>query len=522
MRIAQKERNERIIALTLSQEERKSRPDRIRITGRMTCLGRDYPVLEEEYPLAEKSPVDGGEEILFSVPYFGTVRITATLYRGEETLARREEKIHVAADEYFIAPLIATMPVLIFALKYFSDLPRTGEGGSPIPTILTSSRCQDLTREELPEHMYLNPYLGAEDWPPQGGDLLKEQLPKLRQYLRELRRGNPDARFTFFFNDSHLEWLIPKLYWSIPKKKRRLRLITDGGRTWFFFRKFFDSPCKPNKVLRRQSEILAITHILSPAHFFPFIRRYPTWQISYFIGHLIQYVEAPAWPLTLREPDAKWWVMSRERFQANDLRFLKKFQESEGVEEIDIPELYRKAEEKGNLPELFCLLRYDDRLIREIEEEGKVPVLAQGGNKVNHENFPKYLRKLREQLGEEYDLLVKSHPGATEEARTLIEDAETDGTFKMLYSEAPAELFLLRHPKMLLAGYPSTTFSTSVCPDRHLALFDMSREEAMNDPLTRGYAPTVRWFIPSPDGEIEETDPFAVAAAGEDTLPPAR
>lgn len=506
MDLVQEKRNERRVVISLSEEEWGARPDRLRVTAWMRCMGEDYPVFEKSFMICGQgdgkgSSPSGGGDFHLEVPYFGCVFFELFLTRGDDLIAHRQKTIHVTADEYYIAPLIASVPVLLFGLKYFSDLPKTTAAGDPIPTVITFSRGGDPLPEELPEHMTVNPYLREEDRGESDFDMLDMQMPKIASYVQELNRGNRRAKFTFFLNDSHLHGVLTGLLWKcgIPGRRRILQFISDGGKSELEFGMMYnwEKTDARKMFLWQVKELIRMRILAAKGKDLPFA----VWPW--------RELERMVWPLLRLNPTARWWVMNRfVRYKANHPGFLRRFRTHRRVWELRPRALWEKVKEEGNLPALHRFLRGEDEVFRRIEEEGRIPVLILGGGPAAREEktMPVYLKMLSAFLDERHVLVYKKHPGREEGTIDLLRES-TGLRLEEADTGAFPEVLLWEHPGAMLAGYASTTFAISGCEDRYLALFGQTGARAESLPETASYAQSIPMFFAFPgmgsDGSVE-------------------
>ena len=458
--------------------------EKILITGNMLYKKEVAATFEKELPVSN--------DVSFEVPYFGKWEITTKILNDKDkVIAKQKDTVGVTASEYNIAPLIATVPVLIFSLKYFYEIPTKTENNDPIPTIVTLARDDQYDYNNLPENMYINPLLNEKDKTPYDFAVLNVQMPKIAYYVKELYELDNTSRFTFYVNDYHIGKVLPQMIYenNLPENSYSLRLITDGTSSYKVFKNLYDT-----------DNAFAVHEKM--------IEEYKAFKDSIINkGYKLsideqEYFQNFEYAILDVEKDVEWWVIRKsggDTFKIKDEKFLQKLLDDTRVSNNYINGLLSKVEEVGASKQLKDLYKFEDDVYVKAEEQNKKPLMILGTSAKTEAETPidEYIKITQAIYGDDYLYIYKGHPGniPSEERIKELEQMNTE----LVDASIAAELFLFYHPETLLAGYPSTTF-LSAQADKCLATYVLTKNRAYytkNEPYegVKDYADMIDVFI---------------------------
>lgn len=411
------------------------------------------------------------DKLSFEVPYFGKWDVKLELLdENNKTLAKQKQEVAVTASEYNIAPLIATMPVLIFSLKYFYEIPTVTDNNNPIPTIVTLARDNQYDYDKLPENMYVNPYLTKNDKSDRDFDVLNAQRPMIAQYVKDLYELDNISKFNFYINDLHMAKIMPEMVFQngIPEQSYTLTLITDGTRSYYSFRETYGNTKNASELheklveeYKKEKEEIKNGKVLNDA------------QRDDFGKYIYACLD--------EEPQAKWWVIRKsggDTFKIEDEDFLKKVIEDDRVSNNYINNLLAKVEENNKTAQLKSLYKFEDDVYVKANQENKTPLMILGTSIGVEKDNPidEYIQITQAIYGEDYLYIYKGHPGNIPSEERVKE--MNDRNIEVVDASIAAELFLFYHPETKLIGYPSSTF-LSANEDNCFGLYLLNKNRAL-------------------------------------------
>ncbi len=426
----------------------------------------------------------------FDVPFYGEWQCRMAFKRGQEVLEEKQENIAVIADEYNIVPLMSSLPVLMYSLKYFSDDSMLkDQAGNYIPSIVTLSRDSQYDWNELPRTMTSNPYIpnNSEDMI----NTLGDKIPLIKEYVEHLLSLNPNSKFHFFFNDFHFNQGLPDLVYetNLADDRYSLVFITDGSSISYdtFKSVYGDLKNAEEKHERLIEEYKDIKERLRNGEGISDLEDTFLYQYVYAILDV--------------EEDAEWWVIRKsasDTFLIEDEAFLQRVMDDERVSSNYINNLLAGVQEKGNEETLKKLYKFEDSAFEKIRKEGKTPMMILGTSAPVETEDPldEYVKLTMAYYGDEYGYIHKGHPGNIPDEFRLAQLMNLG--LEPVDASIAAELFMFYDPDTKIAGYPSTTFQTTEAED-NMALFLVDKDEAYHseERLWTGvkeYAATVDFF----------------------------
>ena len=506
--ISQKNKNYRDIVIKLNNDAPEGAKS-VKVKATLDYNNKTVYKVEET--------LDTNDEAVFEVPYFGEWNVEAKLLNEKgKTIARQKDVVGITASEYNVAPLIASIPVLIFSLKYFSDIPTKTENGDPIPTFVALARDNQYDWDNLPENMYDIPYLTDKNKGQTDFSVLNVQMPMIRDYVRKLYELDNTSKFNVYVNDQHLAKTLPQMIYAnqIPEENYKITFISDGSSSYAAFKYNYDR----EDAAKRHQELID-----------EFINKREEWREGKEISADEQeYARYYVYAALDVEKDSEWWVIRKsagDTFKIQDEEFLKTVIDDPRVSNNYINGLLAKVEENGKTEELKALYKFEDEAYKKAEELNKKPLMILGTSYGVEANNPvdEYIKITMALYGDEYLYIYKGHPGniPTEERVGELEELNTE----IVDASIAAELFMFYHPETILAGYPSTTFVSAEDSSECKSLYLLNKYRAYNTTeqsyeSVKAYAELFDSFISElPDNKDELIDEFGVDKRIYDVLP---
>ena len=486
--LSQEKINYRNVLLDLNEYDKDF--DQIKIIAKMYYkkeLCQSY-----EYTFNKSDVIDN--KLTFEVPYYGEYNIETKIIKNDKTINKYKDTLGVVAEHYNIAPLIASVPVLIYSLKYFYEIPTQLDNGDPIPNIVTLARDNQYDWNNLPENMYACPYLNENDKGEKDFDILNVQMPKIKAYVAKLKELNPESTYTFYANDLHsYSVIIPLVYENnIDPDKYQLRFITDGGsHSYNSFKAMYDNTDDAGAV--HQEAIATISDVIDK------IRNNKEVDKAFRSILFARYIYA----LLDVEQDAQWWVIRKsagDTFKIQDEDFLQTVIDDPRVSNNYINNLLASVQEAGKEDELKKLYKFEDEIFVKAQQENKKAMMILGTSKGVEDQYPidNFFKVTKKYYGDDYEYIYKGHPGNIPSDETV--QHLNDLGMEVVDASIAAEIFMFYHPELLLSGFPSTTFVSSISADNNLALYFVNKNRAYYEPEgawsgAKEYAETFDFFI---------------------------
>ncbi|MBQ9112531.1 MAG: hypothetical protein IJY08_03020 [Clostridia bacterium] len=419
-----------------------------------------------------------------------TFKLVGKTDEGDRVLVT--DTARVWADEYNVASLNATFPVVYFTLDMFS----MGEEETPgafaekqklpimadVPTFISLERADAYSWDKLPDNVHAYPNMTEEERIDGSFGLKNERVAA---YIKELYDINPESTFNFYCVDNYPELILGFFtVQGIPDESFHATMISDGTGTAVIYKSIFedaDSMTEYDKMVTEWERIKAKaaegnTRFLDDAY-----NRYTD-----------TYSILATYPLVIAsvEDNVDWWC-SRDLFTGNtkseDIKgVVAKLKDDGKMKIFGINDMLSilYTEDQRALKELF---HFDAEMFADATEAGKKALVIIGSSpSAENGELEGFVELLKKTYGDEYMLYYKGHPGYPVEL-----DSEKNAMFercgiKNLDASIAAELIMFYCPDIYLVGWGSTTFK-SVQQGKFLALFNFTEAEGKVYAEEQGY-----------------------------------
>ncbi len=494
--------------------------DTVKVTAAMYCGGKVTETASFEQAV-DKIAEDGTFEI--ELPYFGKWSMTAAFVKGGSTAASVSCELGLAASEFNIVCGGATTDVLIESLEFFgstnpSDFYNANAFNNTIPTIVTLNRFKMYNWDKLPENMYRNPLLTAEE-NNSGAEWVEFKMGRMQQYVKDLLSINPNTKFNFYFNDYGM-YSMPKLVYEnkIPESQYTITMVTDGSASYYMFKQAYD------------------IHEDAFAQHDKLVKELKAFKQGCLDGTVTDYVSIHALPsgslclfnyaILDVEPNSRWWVVrkSADTFGIGDKTFQDKVTKDTRITNHYINGLLTNVEKAGKTDAFKALYNFDDSSFQAARAEGKKIMMLMGTSASLEAQYPimDYNKFVTKYYGDDYAYYYKGHPG-----NYTADSPENTAKYKeigveMLDPSIAAELFVFFNPDICMSGYASTTYQNVGEDSQDLVLYRCPLEVAYaNEGATKPYADKMDIFLSDINND-QDTATFAVGANENDQLKAAK
>ncbi len=405
-------------------------------------------------------------------PNYGNFTTKITYYKGTTVAKTVTTRVDVVADEYNIAPLVATFPVLYFTLQLQNI--NTNTNGDPIPTFVSLQRPKAYNWDQLPENVYWQPNLTKSQVETQTS--FENKVAKFKDYVKSLYAANPNAKFHLYINDAYEKYILQLMCANgIPEANYDVLLLSDGAGSYGGYNRTFnvaDPQAKYNEMAAGWAAAKAYAY------------EHKTYTLD---SSVVPYYGSSNYAVVVANEDANatWWVARKsDTFVADTGTFRSTYIiNSSKVVAQNITNMLNALTdtEKATFKTLY---NFNDQMFAQAEKEGK-KVMMILGSRVNTEptwgTFSAYAKFLMMQYGDDYVYYYKGHPATPtdlypEKQAELAALGITD-----VESSIPAEVILFFYPDLYMAGYTSSTYASVSKNEMATGLFGLNKTEALGD-----------------------------------------
>ena len=441
----------------------------------------DIGKAEFTIPLSNK-PNYTGELDLGTYGLFKDVELI--FYAGDAVYAEIDNavEIGVSADEYNIAHLNATYPVLVFSLM----LDEITQGGT-LPTFVALERTAQYNWEELPYNMQMMPFATIYD--ASQTTAFHHLRAGIADYILELYTLNPNSKFNLYIVDNYLELILQYFVANkIPESSYSVIMLSDGSGTAGILSSTFASE---NTAEGYQSVTDKYSNMAAN---WADIKNY-FWEAGEYsntaLAEHVEYVNTSnsseysllnryAYILAKEEENVSWWVnrlRTAENLSAINTTFAEEIRAC--TTEYYTNNLLAALTEDEKTA-FLTLYQFNDEMFSIAEQEGKEAIVILGTSwSGENGNLYEYIRMTIELYGtDNYVYYYKGHPGYPTAQYTERQDyfnrlAEEGFIIYELDNAIAAEIILFFNPEVYVAGYSTSTFDSldESSEEKALAIF---------------------------------------------------
>ncbi len=426
---------------------------------------------------------------------YGKFKVDLQFEKNGRTVRSVTQTTGVTAEEYNIAPLSATFPVVLFSLSAW-DI-NTNAAGKKVPTFVMLDRPSAYNWDKLPEGVYGMPYLS------ESAIKSSASYTACKQYVKDLYEISPNAKFNLYINDITCTLIQDIIYANkIPQGQYGIYLLSDGSASYSIFNEAY-AGANPEQT---HQELMALWNDAK--------------QYAYQTGTV---KEGWGWhehwdtiyAILSCEPGAQWWVGRNNLFTSGDNNaFAEKAKAAVTTKSIGSMLTELQAKGDGVVGQFKAWYDFNDGYFDEAVKQGKKAMLLLGTYVHSEANFEDYAHLTEIFYGDEYLYYYKGHPNTPtglwpvkQEQLARLEMTDVD-------SSIAAELILFFNPEICLSGYGTTTFN-SASAEMACGLFNNTKENALAAGNSVDYT-GIDWFA-SPIDKNNVDAEIAALCSGDDT-----
>ena len=471
--------------VVLSIDNIPDKADIVRIDGMMVfndVLYKEFSVCESAVKIKQNN-----NSLTIDTTAFGKWDITISMLRDDKILDSYKDELIVTSDIYNMAFIEASLPTLIYTLKMMNGSINHTEDGRLIPSIITLIRYDTYDWERLPENVYACPYIDNKKVDTWG------KYYHFCHYARELYRLNPESKFIFYFTDCFMYFELPQFLWiknPIPEKNYTVRLISDGGLSYLYFKSAYDGKDDTMAIHQKMVDYLNIVRLRARE-----TGELKTDDEPFGKGNLAVYVYAMLDVIK----DSQWWLVRKntdDTLAIKDKLFSEKIMKDERITENNINILLSDILKSDKAKQFKSLYKFDDEIFNTVKNNKKIMMILGSTKKVEDVSPVKpYIEILRKLYKDEFVYLYKEHPAYPFELNPEKNKELEEMGLMIIDSSIAAELLIYYHPEIYLSGYFTSTFLNSGSEKTNIALFNMGKTNALQRNDISIYAKDMKIFI---------------------------
>ena len=454
----------------LDQIKKIGKATSVEVTAAMRFRGNTVRQVKKEVNLKDIT----ASGFNMNLEYYGKFYVTVSYKKDGKIIEAEEQIVGVKAEEYNLAPISATFPVLYFSLSLW-DITTSQETGKTIPTIVMLGRPSAYNWDQLPEGVYGMPYFTDEQMRTTSNYLT------FAQYVEDLYEVSPDSTFHLYINDITCSQIHEILYANrIPQDQYTITMMSDGSGTYSIMNETY---AVADPEAKHQQLINLWNSAKEDAYETGTVTDEWGWHKHWDCMYAV----------LACEPGTEWWVARNSLFTSGDNNvFAEKIKKDVTVKNVNtmLQNLQEKGEDTVNA--FKALYDFNDGYFSESERQNKKSMMILGTNVNSEETFENYARLTKLYYGDDYVYYYKGHPGTPtglypEKQKQLDKLGIID-----VDSSVAAELILFFNPEISISGYSSSTFN-SASDEMACGLFSSTKTEALEVADNIDYS-GIDWF----------------------------
>jgi len=401
---------------------------------------------------------------------FGKFKLSIDFYsQGRRVKTEEIDTVGVIADEYNLAALSATFPVLYFTSSIWEI---NYKDSKPIPTVVYLERSGAYNWNNLPENVYALPYALEEE--------IKSTLtyhtlrPKMAAYIADLYELDPSSKFNLYISDDYGEVGVQMLYANgIPEDQFTITLLSDGVGSYNLFNAAFntaDATAKYNEMVAAWEDLKTAATTVDSFSNDLFLN------LPYRGGQEYSILKYYTYIMANEEENIEWWLPRVDgTLVSPDATFLDTVKASPSIKLKNINTMLTGIISNGHERDFKRLYSFNNEMFEEAESQNKDVMLILGTRTSSESYFDDYVAFVKSYYGDDYAYYYKGHPatptGMDPDKLTRLEALDLID----VESSIPAELILFFYPDIHFSGYPSTTYQSAQDSEKAHVLFNTTK-----------------------------------------------
>ena len=417
-------------------------------------------------------------------PTYGKFSVQAIFYKDNKIVNTNSSSIvGVVADEYNLAALNATFPVVQFTLSLWDMKENTNN--EPIPTFVALTRSEAYNWSNLPKNIYEVPFLTDRSVS------FQNKINMMSQYVKDLYELNPDSKFNLYTVDYTIKTFLTVIVQNnIPSSQYSLKVLSDGTASYADFNKIFNVS-NPQKVYDSMAkEWSYVKEQYSKGNQIDLSKL----QYAYH-GKSHSLLRYYAYVIVNEESknDTQWWLARvNDTFNIIDTNFLNQAKNCPAIKITNISTMLTNLQSKGDnvLTEFKSLYHFSDTMFSEATKKNKKVMMILGTRVTGESNFSDYAKFLKTYYGDDYIYYYKGHPATPTNLYESKQQELKELGITDVESSIAAELILFFYPDIYMSGYGSTTFM-SASKNTACGLFGQNKKTTISE----SYSNLLDFFI---------------------------
>lgn len=424
------------------------------------------------------------ENMIEVYAYYGKHNVSVTLTSVNNETFKFNQDVVVTNEEYNIAPLSGSMPVMLFSLS-IDEITNNGK----VPTFVWLTRSGSYNWNKLPENVFMMPNVNQKE-------ILKHDnynmmMQKTLEYIKELTFIDSSSKINLYLNDynvyMYLNFFVAN---NIDEDRYSVTLLSDGTASYNDFNKAFSKEVNPFIKL----EEMKTNWKLLKEKVYQTMKYENTSEYIIDTTLLRQYTYC----IVDSEDNVEWWLTRLNGTLNATQDFIDSVVNNSKVLEKSISGILLEIQkDEAKTKQLKELYNFSEDMFSEAKFQNK-PVMLILGSKVNIEvDFINYANATMEYYGDGYVYYYKGHPGTPTGLYPSKEEQLKNLGIIDVESSIAAELILFFYPDIYMCGYPSSTYLSVSSSEMAGALFNTTKEKAVSFP----YYSLLNVFISAIDEE---------------------
>lgn len=403
-------------------------------------------------------------------PTFGRFDIKLFYINKGKVVKTKTDKMNIIANEYNLAPIVATFPVVYFSLN-LHEITKTSSG-EPIPTFVSLQRPDAYNWDNLPQNVYWQPNLTKKQVQTQTSFDVKSH--KFADYVKTLHDANPNAKFNLYINDAYSRYIVRLLCANgIKEENFKVVLLSDGSGSYAHFKNVFGGKDAEDRYQKMKSGWEAVKE-----------NAYKTGKEDI---SLAPYYTSSRYATMLANEysNIEWWVARKsDTFESGTEGFVDKYVKScDAIKVKNMNDMLKALDEKETI-QFKKLYNFNNQMFKAAEEHNKKVMMILGSRTTMEPqlgNFSAYAKFLMKHYGDEFEYYYKGHPATPTKLHPSKQKELANLKITDVESSIPAELILFFYPDIYMAGYSSSTFNSVQKDEMATGVFGKTKKEALND-----------------------------------------
>lgn len=448
----------------------------------------------------------GKTDYSFTYPTYGKFTAKVEFIQNGAAVSTVSSQVGIIAEEYNLAPLNASFPVIYFSLA-IQDA-SVNDKGEPVPGFVFLERDDAFDWNALAKNVYALPY-ATEAQLHDGRQYFHQLQTAMADFVKDLFEVSPNSKFNLYTVDNYCENMLMTLNANnIPEEQYHVYLLSDGAGSYSIFNDTFNTSNASAVYNDMAAEWKRVKNLVEEKHQFSadMLQKYLDEG-----GHDYQIFRRYAYVIAKEESNVEWWLARvNDTLQIPDADFLASVKaesaDPDGCIKIKamnamLNDLKAKGEESVNA--FKKMYKFNDAMFTEAQKQNKKVMLVLGTLVSLEENFEDYVKFTKAYYGDNYIYYYKGHPATPtglypEKQAQLNKLNLTD-----VESSIAAELILFFYPDIYLCGYQSSTFLSVTNDEKACSLFNA------NKTATDAYAKSMDSFVSKIDLQNDYYKPYA-------------